>query len=160
VSDTHAKHEAKFLAFHQANPHVYAELRRLAIEAKANGAQKVGIKMLWEVMRWNQRRYIHTDDPGSEFKLNNNYPSFYARLLMESEPELAGLFELRGDHGAAVESIRHLVSPEFDPAPAWSAAPSTPVPGHNPPRDVDLSSCDGAADQTAQSAIFGWEDAA
>ena len=36
-----------------------------------------------------------TNDPASEFKLNNNYRSFYSRLLMEQEPELAGYFETR-----------------------------------------------------------------
>jgi hypothetical protein len=112
MSDTHALREQRFEAFHSANPHVYAELRRLALEAKRNGARKIGIRMLWEVMRWNQRGYLHTDDPNSStFKLNDHYPPFYARLLTTQEPELAGLFELRGEHLAAIESVRASMMP-------------------------------------------------
>ena len=83
--------EQRFNAFHQANPHVYANLRCLALDAKRKGRQ-VGIKMLYEVLRW-QYAMQTTDD--SDFKLNNSYTSFYARLLMEREPELQGYFETR-----------------------------------------------------------------
>jgi hypothetical protein len=33
---------------------------------------------------------------GDDFKLNNNYHSRYARLIMEREPGLDGFFETRG----------------------------------------------------------------
>lgn len=82
--------EQKFAAFHQANPHVYTNLRRLALDAKRRGRQ-VGIKMLYEVLRWQYAMQTSGDD----FKLNNSYTSFYARLLMEHEPELIGYFETR-----------------------------------------------------------------
>lgn len=83
--------DAAFAEFHQANPHVYAELRMLALRARNAGAQRIGIGMLYEVMRW--RHALRTQ--GDDFKLNNNYRSRYARLLMQ-EPELAGCFEIRG----------------------------------------------------------------
>lgn len=82
--------EQRFEAFHEANPHVYAHLRRLALDARRKGRQ-VGIKMLYEVLRW-QYAMSTTDD---DFKLNNSYTSFYARLLMQQEAELAGYFETR-----------------------------------------------------------------
>lgn len=82
--------EQRFAAFHEANPHVYAHLRRLALDARRRGRQ-VGIKMLYEVLRWQYAMQTSGDD----FKLNNSYTSFYARLLMEQEPELAGYFETR-----------------------------------------------------------------
>ena len=49
-------------------------------------------KMLIEQMRWLWHERT-TDVSG--FKLNNTYASFYARLLMEREPQLRGVFELR-----------------------------------------------------------------
>jgi len=51
------------------------------------------MKMLFEVIRW--QHYMTTNDPSSEYKLNNNYTAFYARLLMKHTPELDGVFELR-----------------------------------------------------------------
>lgn len=83
-----------FLAFHAANPDVYIELVALAREAHARGRRRLGMKMLWEVVRW--KRFLRTTDNGaSVFKLNNNYHSRYARLIALREPDLAGLFELR-----------------------------------------------------------------
>jgi hypothetical protein len=84
--------EQRFEAFHAANPHVYASLRRLALDAARRGKQ-VGIKMLFEVLRWEAT--LATDDPASAYKLDNGYTSFYARRLMDNEPELAGFFETR-----------------------------------------------------------------
>ena len=83
----------QFAAFHDANPHVYGALRRLALGMVRRGRRRIGMKMLFEVLRWQYA--MSTTDAGSEFKLNNNYTSFYARLLAENEAELAGVFELR-----------------------------------------------------------------
>lgn len=87
--------ERAFLAFHEANPEVYATLARLAREAVAAGRTRIGMKMLWEVLRWEM--FIKTTDGDSEFKLCNNYHALYARVLMDQEPDLVGLFEIRGD---------------------------------------------------------------
>lgn len=83
--------EAKFQEFHSDNPKVYEELLALANQARSRGRHRIGIGMLFEVLRWN--RYLTTTDP--DFKLNNNYRSRYARLLMDNHPELQGLFETR-----------------------------------------------------------------
>lgn len=85
--------EEQFSAFHAANPHVYQALRRLAVQMVRRGHRRIGIKMLFEVLRWQYA--MSTADPASEFTLNNNYTSFYARLLMDNEPELANAFEIR-----------------------------------------------------------------
>ena len=84
--------DEQFKAFHAANPHVYEHLRTLALNARRKDIT-VGIAMLFEVLRWQY--LMATSDASSEFKLNNNYRAFYARLLMEQEPELAGYFETR-----------------------------------------------------------------
>lgn len=84
----------RFAAFHAAHPEVYDELRKLAVTAKHRGRDRLGMKMLFEVLRW-QRILAGLPAEGEEFKLNNNYTSRYARLLMEQTPELAGMFETR-----------------------------------------------------------------
>jgi hypothetical protein len=86
-----------FRRFHSENPHVYRQLVRMARDGKAAGATKLGIGMLFEVLRW--RHTLRTG--GDDFKLNNNYRSYYARLIMENEPDLFGIFEIRKLHGPA-----------------------------------------------------------
>ena len=82
-----------FVEFHEQNPQVYQELVRLARHAMTRGRKKIGIKMLWEVMRWNVT--VETECP-TGFKLCNNYHSRYARLIAEQESDLADCFEMRG----------------------------------------------------------------
>lgn len=84
--------ESRFQEFHQKNPDIYIILARLAREAKASGRKKLGVKMLWEVMRWELM--IQSSDVEG-YKLNNNFPSRYARLLMQQEKDLSSFFELR-----------------------------------------------------------------
>jgi len=82
----------KFFAFHAENPKVYATLARLAREWIAwTGRHNLGIATLFERTRWEIA--MTTSDP--DFKLNNTHRAWYARLLMQKEPDLAGLFDLR-----------------------------------------------------------------
>lgn len=85
--------ETNFRQFHLENPDVYKELVRLAREALKMGHRKIGIGLLWEVMRWNLT--IKIIDKRSDFLLNNNYRSRYARLIMEQEEDLRNIFEIR-----------------------------------------------------------------
>jgi len=85
--------EDNFKRFHAANPHVYDELVKLARQWRARrGAwTKCGIGMLFEVCRW----HLSLRTEGEPVALNNNYRAFYARLIMEQESELRGIFETR-----------------------------------------------------------------
>jgi len=85
--------ERRFREFHHANPSVYEELVRLTRQAAARGMQKVGIRMVWEIARWHFT--VETKDQSSDFKMNDHYHSRYARLIMEQEKDLAGIFEVR-----------------------------------------------------------------
>lgn len=81
-----------FEQFHFDNPRVYVILVRLAREwIRLTGRHKLGIKTLYERARWEIA--LATSDP--DFKLNNNYTAYYARLIMRRESDLAGLFDLR-----------------------------------------------------------------
>ena len=86
--------EERFWDFHDANPDIYAELVRLARRAQEAGREKVGIAMLYEVVRWN--RFLNaTENPGERYKLNNDFRSRYARLIMEQEKDLREMFDVR-----------------------------------------------------------------
>lgn len=83
----------KFYRFHEANPHVYKSLVRLARDYKERKhKKKLGIAMLFELLRWDHLMRVNSDD---DFKLNNNYRAYYARLIMASEDDLRDVFELR-----------------------------------------------------------------
>jgi hypothetical protein len=86
--------ERRFCEFHQHNPHVYEYLRDLCLEVRQRGVYRFGIRTVWERLRWHAR--FETARAPDEWKLNNNYTRYYARLLMKQEPELAGMFEIRG----------------------------------------------------------------
>lgn len=82
----------RFEQFHQDNPLVYLTLCRLARAwVRSTGRRKLGINSLVERVRWEIA--INTNDP--DFKINNNYAPYYARLIMTAESDLDGLFELR-----------------------------------------------------------------
>jgi hypothetical protein len=76
--------QQKFERFHQENPHVLTTLERLATEW-FEYHDTVSVKMLWENMRWR----LGIETQGEPFKLPNNYPSRYARLLIARHPEWA-----------------------------------------------------------------------
>lgn len=80
----------RFEKFHKANPHVYENLRELALAARRAGKRRSGTKALFEILRYATLVTI-----GDMFKLNNNYTAIYARMLMKEEPELRGFFTLR-----------------------------------------------------------------
>lgn len=88
--------EAQFIDFHHAHPEVYVSLVALARRWKNAGHPKVGIGMLFELVRWERGLTLGTDPAG--FKLNNNYRSRYARLIMANERDLAGFFDTRQLH--------------------------------------------------------------
>jgi len=81
-----------FDEFHQRHPEVLEQLRRRALRAQRRGYQP-GIAALFEVLRWGHGMARVTG--ADEFKLNNNFKAHYARLLMQTTPELSGFFELR-----------------------------------------------------------------
>lgn len=82
--------ETQFKNFHRVNPHVYEQLKTLALRLKNVGVKTYGIKALFEILRFNALLSVDFN-----FELNNNFTALYARLLMEQEPELEGFFRIR-----------------------------------------------------------------
>ena len=83
--------DKKFWKFHKNNPQVFNQLVTMCKDAQQARRKKIGIGMLFEVLRWNSM----LDTSGDDFKLNNSYRSRYARILEQEHPEFIGLFEKR-----------------------------------------------------------------
>lgn len=82
----------QFETFHRANPQVLAKLIEFAYEARNAGRERIGMRMLFERLRW----YVHIETKSDDgFKLNNNYCPHYARYIADGNPDLAHLFETR-----------------------------------------------------------------
>ena len=85
--------QQRFEAFHQLNPWIFDALEELAEDLIKQGRRRIGISMLWEVVRWQYAR--STVDPSSDFKANDHYHSRYVRLLIDVHPDWTDVFELR-----------------------------------------------------------------
>jgi hypothetical protein len=92
--------QASFKKFHDDNPHVYAIIKKEAIELIKKGAKKVSIKRVGNVVRWD--KYFITEEPTlfeseqvKKFKVNDAYLSRYNRLFERDHPEYADKIETR-----------------------------------------------------------------
>lgn len=81
----------KWAAFHSSNPHVADALEHLAEQWFAAGNTRVGVRALWERLRWEVGVVTSESAPS----LNNNYPPFYSRLLLDRRPEWVGRIRQR-----------------------------------------------------------------
>ena len=88
--------QSRFERFHDANPWVLTKLEEMTGELVARGRRRVGIAMLFEVIRWEHLRST-TGDP---FRLNNSFRSRYVRLMIHRHPEWDGVFETRETRSA------------------------------------------------------------
>jgi hypothetical protein len=86
--------EEKFEDFHARHPEVYEQLVGLCGRWSRTRQRPWSIKGAFEVLRW-ERHLAGLPDEHEDYKLNNNYHSRYARLIMDEHPEFRGLFELR-----------------------------------------------------------------
>jgi len=83
---------SKFKAYHNANPHIFREFIRNAMEMKASGRTKSSAWLIINKIRWDH--HISTD--GQEtFKISNDYIALYPRLLIYNRPEFDGFFTLK-----------------------------------------------------------------
>lgn len=80
-----------FYAFHNANRWIVVELEKIAWEMIRSGHKKIGIQACIEIFRWETRRHTISND----FKMNNNFASRYARMIMDRNPHWGQVFEIR-----------------------------------------------------------------
>ncbi|MDX2880838.1 hypothetical protein [Streptomyces ipomoeae] len=83
--------QQRFEAFHALNPWVLRALTRLTVDCVEKGFARIGIGMLFELLRYQ----YGAATKGDEFALNNDYRSRYVRLLLDEHPEWTSLFEVR-----------------------------------------------------------------
>ena len=82
--------QEQFEQFHSANTWVLDALESLTREWVEAGHKRLGIGMLWEVIRYQYGRTISAD-----FKANNNHRSRYVRLMLDRHPEWQSVFATR-----------------------------------------------------------------
>ncbi len=101
--------DQRWAEFHTKNPHVCAEMLRLARARLDRGETYISAKALWEELRVSLARaengghgtFESTDgktapDP---YKLNNDFTALYARTIIRMEPRLEGVIEVRRRKG-------------------------------------------------------------
>jgi hypothetical protein len=82
---------ARFKRFHEQNPQVYRALADKAEQLLREGRTRIGIALLMEELRHDYRLGTR----GDQFKLNNDYRAFYARMLRDRIPALKDVMEVR-----------------------------------------------------------------
>lgn len=80
----------RFEAFHKLNPHVFSAIERQALRLAEQGEKRIGVKAIVEDLR---RGRIATT--GDDWRINNSWPAFYARLLIAKHPTLERVIEMR-----------------------------------------------------------------
>lgn len=80
-----------FATYHAANPQVYAAFKMFTGQLlKAGHRERLGAKLIIERIRWES-----LVSGGGEYKVNNNYAPYYARLFMADHPQYDGVFATR-----------------------------------------------------------------
>ncbi len=84
--------DEKFFQYHNDNPHVLKLFLNYARQVKDVGFQHYGFHTIMHRVRW----HLNVETKDSEgYKMNNNYSSRYARLLVKENPEFEGFFRNR-----------------------------------------------------------------
>jgi hypothetical protein len=84
--------DERFAAFDGAHPEVFAEFKRLALEARRRGHEHYSADGILHVVRWHTSVNPQKDEG---FKINNDFSSRYARKLIAEDGTFATFFELR-----------------------------------------------------------------
>ncbi len=81
----------RFCDYFEANPQIWTLFKRYAKTA-IGFDEKIGAKCIFENIRWKER----IERGNGKYKINNNFPTYYARLLTETDPAFDGFFQFRG----------------------------------------------------------------
>ena len=100
-----------FRKFHRNNPIVFDRVVKYTKMLMESGKKHYNIETILGVIRYN----IDVDTVGDQFKINNNYKPFYARMLMAYMGNF-GFFQLRD----SIASL-HDYGPEIDYYINWKA---------------------------------------
>lgn len=81
----------RFYEYHKENPHIYHKFRYYTLKAIESGFKNFGAQMIIERIRW----YSGVESKDSDFKINNDYASFYSRIFMTEFPSYSSYFRTR-----------------------------------------------------------------
>ena len=96
----------RFCEFHRDNPTVWALFKQFAYQARSTGRERFGARMIGERIRW----YTLIETNSTDYKLNDHYWPYYARLLMLADDRFKGFFERRDTRfDATDEELRRLL---------------------------------------------------
>ena len=84
--------EEQVKEYHKEHPEVWENFVRFTLEKVKAGYKHYSAMGVWQRMRWELSVGA---DGESEFKINNNYVPFYARLFHRAFPQYAGFFRTR-----------------------------------------------------------------
>lgn len=83
-----------FRKYHKQNPDIYLMFKKFAYQAKQSGVKHYGAKAIMERARY------HTEiERRGEWKVNNNFSAYFARLLAIEDPSFEEFFEFRRVRG-------------------------------------------------------------
>lgn len=84
--------DERFFNYHEKNPHIFRLFEKFAREIKRSGFKRYSMRTIMHRVRW----HIDVDTiRDNQFKMNNNYSSRYARLLVRLNREFEGFFHTR-----------------------------------------------------------------
>ena len=93
--------QGEFDTYHEANPWVYEAFKRLTFQLIDAGRKNFSASAVVERIRWG----VSIGDYGpDDFKINNNYRAFYARLFHMEHPQHDGFFRTRKQKSANEEA--------------------------------------------------------
>ena len=81
----------KWWEWHKENPQVWDKFKEYTFDAIGSGRRHYSHWAIVNRIRWNKE--IETS--GEDFKISNDYISFYARLFHAKYPEYDGFFKLK-----------------------------------------------------------------
>ena len=82
-----------FVSWLGKNPAIWQMFTQKALYAfRGDHKTRFGSKAILEILRWES----FVSDKDKTFKINNNYASDMARLVMDLKPEMRGYFRIRG----------------------------------------------------------------
>ncbi len=91
----------RFKRYHRENPDVYIEFKQFAQQMRNAGRSRYSAEAIINAIRWH--RDLKTT--GDVFKINNDFKSIYARLLIYYHPEFADFFQLRCIRSKGIKSL-------------------------------------------------------
>ncbi len=82
----------EFRQFHSDNPHVYELFKRFTFQTIRAGRTYYSSDAICHRIRWHTNVETRAYD---EFKINDHYTAFYARMFMRECPQHDGFFRTR-----------------------------------------------------------------